>query len=838
VGGRLFALVGGMALAACVIVVAHLASNRAQARRSAAQRVEVDVHTVHGRMGQLLRTGDADHAARARARLRDAEAALASLGPSARRTLKPLFRAYRACIAELVAAFDARGRGPDEGAEGRLREAIHEVEALVREAGREDLLLSMLTARRGEKDYIMRGEPKYALRVHDAIRALLNGLDAGGASLTPAVATNIEAKARAYLASFDTFVELLGQVEAHARTLHRLGDRISDEVAALVEAQHAQVRWLEGVALSALVLASLLGVVMSALVTRSIVRPLRRIQLAAVRLAAGEPEVHVPPTGGEELEALALAFGEVSAHVRRRQDAERRLADAEAFVRAVIDSSGEGLLVADEALRVRLVNRALVDALGVPPDTLIGRPVAELIPPAAREAGLARLRRALEGETASSPDIAREDPVTGETTWYAATSCPLRTAEDRVGGVVISVASVTERKRHEIELEEARRRAEEAAEVKSRFLANMSHEIRTPLNGIIGVGRLLAEDPLPPASADAVGTIVESGEHLLALINDILDLAKLDAERMRLASEAVDVRALVRGCRDIVAEAARAKGLELRLDLDEALPSRVLADPVRLRQILLNLASNAVKFTFDGEVVIAARAAPAASPGATSTLRFEIRDSGIGIDPDHIDRLFDAFEQVDASSTRSAGGTGLGLAICRRLAHLMGGEIDVESQPGLGSTFALTVPLPVVETPSPDRVARTELEVPEGLRVLVAEDNPVNQKVILRMLDRAGVQAELAENGREAVEAAEADTYDIILMDIQMPVLNGLDATRAIRQATGRAPPPRIVALTANALASDREACVAAGMDGFLTKPVQPAELRAALAHRAAERAS
>jgi PAS domain S-box-containing protein len=430
---------------------------------------------------------------------------------------------------------------------------------------------------------------------------------------------------------------------------------------------------------------------------------------------------------------------------------------------------------------------------------------------------------AFEGEF----EMARRD---GRPFWASVRARAIDPRHPGSGGTIWIVDDVSERRRVEQALAAAKEQAESASRAKSEFLANTSHEIRTPLNGLLGLVRLAQEPAIGAARLrEYLGRIDDCAQALAGLISDILDLSKIEAGQLTLEKVDFDLHGLIDTMRAAYAELARAKGLGFRLEIAKDVPQWVAGDPVRLRQILANYMSNALKFTERGAIEAALRRLP------DGRLRIQVRDTGPGVDPALQPRLFHPFSQADASTTRRYGGTGLGLSICRQLAVLMGGGVGVESRPGAGSLFWADLPLYEAMPRQPVEERRAAADALRGARILLVEDNAVNMLVAEATLRQWGAQVHVAENGADAVSAvAAADSagtaFDAVLMDLQMPVLSGIDATIAIRRHHGAVSLP-IIALTADVLVSDRDKAIRHGMNDFLSKPIDPDRLVRVLSH-------
>jgi two-component system sensor histidine kinase/response regulator len=540
---------------------------------------------------------------------------------------------------------------------------------------------------------------------------------------------------------------------------------------------------------------------------RSVLRPVRGVAVAAQRLAAGDRSVRVPDAGLGEVALLGGAFNAMADALRAREgelELERdRLA-------GILRHSTTLIAVKDIEGRYLIVNRRWEEVNGASAADVIGRSDADLVSPE-----LAAQSHAAELEVVRSGTPVEYENQIGDRT-FQTVKVPLSHRDGSVYGTAVMSLDITDRKR-------ALAAAVEASRSKSEFLANMSHEIRTPLNGVIGMTELLLATELDAEQRGYAETASGSGEALLSVINDILDFSKIEAGKLELDSHDFDLRDTVEKVCEMVAPQAHGKGLELLTWIDDDVPATVRGDRGRLRQVLTNLVGNAVKFTAEGEVAVRVRVEE--SGDQTAVLRFDVSDTGIGVERAALLRLFDSFSQADTSTTRRYGGTGLGLAISRQLTALMGGEIGATSVPGEGSTFHFTTRVALSDTRS---IARAQpIELPAGLPVLVVDDSATNRSILEVYLRSQGLRVELAESGPEALAVMHAAArngvpFELVVLDCNMPGMDGIDLATAIRAAPGlRA--ARLVMLTSSG--DERAAAQEVGIAHYLTKPVRRARL-------------
>ena len=528
---------------------------------------------------------------------------------------------------------------------------------------------------------------------------------------------------------------------------------------------------------------------------------------------------------GDELDQLVEALNAMRERLARQA---LELRNADARMAAILDNMPDLAWMKDTAGRFTAVNRAFAQAKGfADPREMLGKTDLDVNPPELARSYLnddAELMVS-RGTRRIEEQHARADGAIGliETIKTA-----LIDADGHVAGTAGIARDITERRQAETD-REARRAAEIASEAKSAFLANMSHEIRTPMNAVVGMSYLLLQGGLEARERDRVQKIHDAAMSLLGIINDILDFSKIEAGRLDLEAIPFDLRDVIDGVVDIVSLNAQAKGLTLRFELPPELPTALVGDPSRLRQVLLNLGQNAVKFTEHGGVTFTAKVLERDATAAH--LRFEVQDTGIGMPSDVQQQLFRPFVQGDVSTSRRFGGTGLGLTISHRLVRMMGGDIDVESAPGQGSRFGFDLHCPLQRETQTKRASPPQADpsVLRGARVLLVEDNPINREIAEMLLNSAGVIVAMACNGQEALEMLASGSYDGVLMDCQMPVLDGYEATRRLRQQSQWQDLP-VIAMTADALVGDREKALAAGMNDHIVKPIQVDEMYATLA--------
>ncbi len=552
-------------------------------------------------------------------------------------------------------------------------------------------------------------------------------------------------------------------------------------------------------------------------------------------------------------EAMRDASGELNGIVsmiadnseRRRNELQVR--ESEQRYHDLFENASDVIFALDLEGRFTSMNKAGEQASGFSRTELLSMKMVDVLAPGQAAFAVQKLEEKLAGGPSRPIELFCLKKDGGPL--YLEIMARLIFQEGRPAGVHGIARNITERKAWQAKLEQyaeelrlknealskALAAAREATEAKSRFLANMSHEIRTPMNGVLGMSELLLATELSTEQSEYVAAVKFSAEFLLVILNDILDISKIEAGKLELHYAPFAIRDIVGGVMALLLPQARDKKLELRSSIDERVPKALRGDEARLRQVLTNLAANAVKFTETGSVDI--RLEVEQEDAEWAALRCTVEDTGIGIPPEQASRLFESFTQGDSSTTRRYGGTGLGLAISKQLIETMGGQVGFESEQGRGSKFWFRVKIEkqpdTVLKPEPEASGRGHAGVrsPGGApaRILLADDNEVNRRIALRMLEQAGYQVEAVPNGRRAVEEALSGRFQLVLMDVHMPEMDGFEATRAIRSAEGEARRTPVVAMTARAMPEDREKCLAAGMDDHLPKPVRRAELEAAV---------
>ncbi|MBE0627600.1 MAG: response regulator [Burkholderiales bacterium] len=596
-------------------------------------------------------------------------------------------------------------------------------------------------------------------------------------------------------------------------------------------------RWLAIYALGAASLL-LLGLALAIAVARRIARPVQELIPLALAIGRGDA-VAIKPLGLEEADEVAQALSRAQELLRQRDEARARAVaerrDSEAKFLAAFDNSSVGMSICDPQTRRFLsANRHFCAMLQYSEAELKAMTFTEVTHPDDRDAGVEGMLRLIRGEAKEFRAEKRYIRKDGSEVWCDLTVNLVWDAEGKPELTVAVLKDISEAKRAREELSQSKERAERANSAKSVFLANMSHEIRTPLHNIIGLAQLLRRDVSDAAQRQRLDNLCDSSEHLLSVVNDVLDLSKIETDHLVLDDSDFSLGQVLDRVILVVTGSAKNKGLDLVVDVDPMLREAILrGDAFRLGQVLINLLANAIKFTEQGAVTLSVAFR---SEGSDSLrLLFSVKDTGIGIAPEDHARLFAAFEQVDSTTTREYGGTGLGLTISDRLVRQMGGVISVESSAGAGATFSFEILLPRGSQAPADDAPESSTPVKfYGSRVLVAEDNSLSRELIRQMLSDLGCAVDLAKDGNEALDCASKHVYDLILMDMQMPRLDGLAATEAIRQLPEHWSTP-ILAVTANVFAEEKEKCMRAGMNGHLTKPLTPESLAKELRHWLAE---
>ena len=821
--GRIaLALVLGSTIVAAVVVSRRVAS-QAIAVRQSAQRVHRQLLEARIECERFLRRRASAPAQEAHRSLEDARAGIDALPSRHRPALAARVERATALWEDLVRVMEARGLDERSGAEGRLRAAVHAVEDALDRPGALRMQVHMLSARRAEKDFIMRRRAEYPEKLEQAIARL--SASVRKSTLDAPTKAEIHRRSAEYLDHFDAFRRLLSEVDTRVEGLRRVQTSLTEEIAEIVDAETQRAVALSRLADALLVGGLAVSLLISVVLTQTVLRPVRRMRAAALKLSRGETDSHLPLRGGEELEALGEALNTAAAEIDARLQAQDRAAEARQFAQQVFESSNDGILVIDRALEIRMANRRVRELLAVSGDDLVGRSVFELLPASTRGSSARRLEATLAGEVTHNPDL--ELSVDGRSRWVMTTNVPLLDRSGRIEGVVSAITEVTERKLHELELERARERAEAADRAKTRFLDNISHEMRTPLNAVLGTTQLLGTQELEGELAESLDVVERAAEKLLSLIDAVISFSEVEGAA---AADPTPCRAssLLERLNERARDRAQQTGTELRVVVDEPADVDLLLPEREVSRVLCQFLDNALEYAPGAPVLLEAKAHP--DPGAPDryTVALSIRDHGPGITPEVRARMFELFEQGDGTRSKAHGGLGIGLAVAERLARTLGGRIEVQGAPGEGATFRLvldriegvTPEAPAAEIRADARETEAPVE-PASLRVLVVEDNVVNQRVVRKMLERLGVTCGVADQGAAALDALRAEPFDLVLMDLQMPVMDGLEATRRIRAELPPERQPRIVALTANARASDERACREAGMDDFMAKPVR-----------------
>jgi PAS domain S-box-containing protein len=601
-------------------------------------------------------------------------------------------------------------------------------------------------------------------------------------------------------------------------------------VEATAEEEHAA---LQSRLANSLVFGGLLGIVgciAAFFAGKRLTQPLQRLIRASEDLAGGREPEPIQIESGDELGLLSISFNKM---VQKRREAEISLERSRQHLLFILQETPLAYIEWDLNFKVSSWNKAAETIFGYRESEAIGRHAMDLVVPEELQSEVETVWNQILNNQGGNENLNANVRSDGSRIICQWNNTVIQDPDGRMIAVASLVNDVTEAIKSQEAMRKAMEEAQQATRAKSEFLANMSHEIRTPMNGVIGLTELLLESQLDPQQRSYLEVIRSSGEMLITIINDILDLSKIESGKLDLAERIFDVEECLKTAFQLFSHTLRKKGLEARMDIAESIPRTVSGDPIRLRQIVYNLVSNAVKFTEQGSISMEAWSESITSRRVR--LHVAIEDTGPGIDQDRVESIFDPFNQADTSSTRSYGGTGLGLTICKRLCKMMRGDVKVEHTSAKGTRFTFFVELQTA--PDPPRLnnhahiagaaGETRQDVP--LNILIVEDNAVNRLVAKRILTRLGFDSATVNNGQEALDYVRSHPCDLILMDLQMPVMDGFTATKIIREEYGGL--PSIVALTASAVDGDKERCMAAGMDDYISKPINIDAVRRILAN-------